>query len=75
MDESNGAWRTVGGRRIFIKDGEDLATAMKNSGKFKQKSKIDVLKHRLAVQMNSAGRRDKEEIDRLLGEIEETQKN
>ena len=29
-----GVWRTVGGRRIFIKDGEDLATAMKNSGKF-----------------------------------------
>lgn len=29
-----GVWRTVGGRRIFIKDGEDLATAMKKSGKF-----------------------------------------
>lgn len=34
-DESNGVWRTVGGRRIFIKDGEDLSTAMKKSGKFK----------------------------------------
>lgn len=32
-----GVWRTVGGRRIFIKDGEDLATAMKNSGKFGNK--------------------------------------
>ena len=32
-----GVWRTVGGRRIFIKDGEDLATAMKNSGKFGKK--------------------------------------
>ena len=31
---TGGVWRTVGGRRIFIKDGEDLATAMKNSGKF-----------------------------------------
>ena len=31
-----GVWRTVGGRRIFIKDGEDLATAMKNSGKFEK---------------------------------------
>ena len=30
-----GVWRTVGGRRIFIEDGEDLATAMKKSGKFK----------------------------------------
>ena len=35
----NGVWRTVGGRRIFIKDGEDLATAMKNSGKFDKKGK------------------------------------
>lgn len=31
-----GIWRTVGGRRIFIKDGEDLETAMKKSGKFKK---------------------------------------
>ncbi len=29
-----GIWRTVGGRRIFISDGQDLATAMKLSGKF-----------------------------------------
>ena len=33
--EENGAWRTVGGRRIFIKEGQDLASAMKESGKFK----------------------------------------
>ena len=33
---ATGVFRTVGGRRIFIKDGEDLATAMKNSGKFKK---------------------------------------
>lgn len=32
-----GVWRTIGGRRIFIKDGEDLETAMKNSGKFGKK--------------------------------------
>lgn len=31
-----GVWRTIGGRRVFIKDGEDLATAMKKSGKFKK---------------------------------------
>ena len=31
-----GVWRTIGGRRIFIKDGEDLETAMKKSGKFKK---------------------------------------
>lgn len=36
-----GVWRTVGGRRIFIKDGEDLATAMKKSGKFKKSETKD----------------------------------
>lgn len=31
----DGVWRTVGGRRIFIKEGQSLTDAMKNSGKFK----------------------------------------
>ena len=35
-EDIGGVWRTVGGRRIFIKDGEDLETAMKKSGKFKK---------------------------------------
>lgn len=46
-DFENGIWRTIGGRRIFIKDSESLATAMKKSGKFKnninEKIKDDVL--------------------------------
>ena len=29
-----GVFRTIGGRHIFIKDGQDLASAMKESGKF-----------------------------------------
>lgn len=29
-----GVWRTIGGRRVFIKDGQDLETAMAESGKF-----------------------------------------
>ena len=37
-DDIGGVWRTVGGRRIFIKDGQDLASAMKESGKFEQKN-------------------------------------
>lgn len=40
MDDIGGIWRTVGGRRIFIKTGQDLATAMKESGKFKFNRKI-----------------------------------
>lgn len=30
----NGVWRTVSGRRVFIKDGENLLEAMSRSGKF-----------------------------------------
>ena len=34
MADENGVWRTVGGRRVFIKDGQTLDEAMKASGKF-----------------------------------------
>lgn len=44
-DDIGGVWRTVGGRRIFIKDGEDLETAMKNSGKFGNNEK-DIIVYR-----------------------------
>lgn len=33
-DEKDGVWRTIGGRRVFIRDGQSLASAMKESGKF-----------------------------------------
>lgn len=39
-NDIGGVWRTVGGRRIFIKDGQDLSTAMRESGKF-QRSDMD----------------------------------
>jgi len=35
-DESDGVWRTIGGRKVFIKNGQDLASAMIESGKFKK---------------------------------------
>ena len=38
-DELDGVWRTVGGRRIFIKTGQKLSDAMKESGKYKTKEK------------------------------------
>ena len=37
----DGVWRTIAGRRVFIKEGQSLSDAMKNSGKFKtQKNDI-----------------------------------
>ena len=35
FDKEDGVWRTVGGRRIFIRTGQSLAEAMVQSGKFK----------------------------------------
>lgn len=34
MDEINGKWRTISGRRVFIKEGQSLHEAMIESGKF-----------------------------------------
>ena len=34
-----GVWRTISGRRIFIKEGQSLTDAMKESGKFKKVEK------------------------------------
>lgn len=31
-----GVWRTIGGRKVFIKDGQSVGDAMKESGKFKK---------------------------------------
>lgn len=33
----DGVWRTIGGRRVFIRNGQSLSDAMKESGKFKKK--------------------------------------
>ena len=50
-DFEDGVWRTVGGRRIFIRDGQSLSDAMKSSGKFKGKTakqKVEEGKKKLA---------------------------
>lgn len=39
----DGVWRTIGGRRVFIKNGQDLASAMKESGKFGNKKKVETI--------------------------------
>lgn len=39
MDNIDGIWRTVGGRKIFIKNGQSLSDAMIKSGKFNNKYK------------------------------------
>lgn len=42
MADEGGVWRTISGRRVFIKDGQSLTEAMAESGKFGgEKSKAD----------------------------------
>lgn len=36
-----GVWRTIAGRRVFIKEGQSLTDAMKESGKFKESGKTN----------------------------------
>lgn len=43
FDGYKGVWRTVGGRRIFIRNGEGLSSAMKRSGKFTKSKKSDII--------------------------------
>lgn len=62
-DDIGGVWRTIGGRRVFIKDGQDLASAMKDSGKFNIKAKDDKNAYN-----------DKEELEKAKRDLEEAQK-
>ena len=39
MSDDDGVWRTIGGRRVFIKNGQSLPNAMKASGKFDKEIK------------------------------------
>lgn len=56
-----GVWRTIGGRRVFIKDGQDLASAMKESGKFNIKHKASVEKDK-KIWYNKLGNNDETTI-------------
>lgn len=58
-DDIGGVWRTIGGRRVFIKDGEDIETAMKKSGKFKNTNKQN---------KNKSDRKDKDTNKELSDE-------
>lgn len=79
MANEKGVWRTIGGRRVFIKEGQDLASAMKESGKFKSAkkfSKREELKKDIAHQVTEAEKNGntahaeagKRELERLNNE-------
>ena len=43
FNENEGVWRTIRGRRVFIRKGASLAEAMQESGKFKDLKRKDVV--------------------------------
>lgn len=71
-------WRTVGGKRIFIKDGQDLATAMKESGKFLNKyermsiEQLEEAKYNIEVNIvDSETTKEKQKYREELNKIED----
>ena len=44
INDEGGVWRTVSGRRIFIKDGQELSDAMRESGKFDTERQSNISK-------------------------------
>lgn len=58
MANEGGVWRTVRGRRVFIKDGQSLTDAMKASGKFDDNDKKGRLQKRLKERLGKNGEDD-----------------
>lgn len=67
MKDENGVWRTVRGRRIFIRDGESLGSAMIRSGKFNDNGKLprreDYHKAKKQLAMIEANERENKAFD------------
>ena len=71
-DNIGGVWRTISGRRVFIKDGQDLATAMIESGKFKNirknyKNEISKLQQE-KKDLKEANKRTSKAIDQTISQ-------
>lgn len=65
----DGVWRTIGGRRVFIKEGQSLGDAMKESGKFPKSKKV--LK---AEEIEEQVMKIAEKNTKLHEELDETQR-
>jgi hypothetical protein len=78
-DDIGGVWRTVGGRRIFIKDGQSLSDAMKASGKFKEKEYTLATKdengtyriNNVAIELKGMDETYKKDIEQTVKELTE----
>lgn len=69
-NNEDGVWRTIGGRRVFIRTGQSLADAMIASGKFKnlrrdykkakEEEKMDEINERIAKHLDNVAKVAKE---------------
>lgn len=73
MDDLGGVWRTIGGRRVFIKNGQDLATAMKESKKF-DKERSQNQKHKNKNIKKEENNAETKEIQNLKSRLDELNK-
>lgn len=60
MAEERGVWRTIRGRRVFIREGEDLASAMKRSGKFDNSKRHNVQTDKAWKRIDKLGKENAE---------------
>lgn len=70
----DGIWRTVGGRRIFIKTGQSLSEAMIESGKFKKNKKEDEIETETETKTNNPIITQEEKTQKMIEIQEESRK-
>lgn len=68
----DGVWRTISGRKVFIKDGQSLTDAMKDSGKFGESDEtLDAKDMAKSFNMRGISKAYREEIEEELNRIHE----
>jgi len=63
FDDSDGVWRTIGGRRVFIKEGQSLSDAMKESGKFSRVARNQGLYKKVEEENKNDKKANKDDIN------------
>ena len=72
--DEDGVWRTIGGRRVFIRTGQSLSDAMVESGKFKTKKDIEHQKNKYRKEAEYTTGKDKEENWEIYDALDELSK-
>lgn len=68
-DDNDGVWRTIGGRRVFIKKGQSMSDAMKESGKFKAANKTDDTKENVENREKNLRKSNKDDEQFEVGDL------